>query len=515
MGPLSGAVTAVGLAAFAVAGLSGRDGRAVPPRAGARIGARRPTAPPPGRRAPRRTRLRSREGTDLAAARWARAAELRPLRCPIPTDAEPAPPGRLVLGYGHRRLLAAERNQSVIVFGPSQSRKTSGFAVPAILGWDGPVVATSVKADLVGDTLAARRHLGTVSCFDPTGATGLPPAGWSPLASCSTWPGARRAAASLTEGGRAAAGSMADADFWYATATKMLAPLLLAAATGGLRMADVVRWVDTREESEVLDLLHDAGVPSAVDAALAVFGREERQRSSTATTVETILEPFADLEVESPTGAAAPGASVDPATLVGGSNTLFLCAPAHDQKRLSPLFTAVLRQVLEHVYDTVTRTGRPLDPPLLVVLDEAANIAPLGDLDALASTAAGHGIQLVSVWHDLAQLDARYGPRAPTVVNNHRAKVFLAGIADPSTLDHASRLIGDEELLVPSYTSGGSGGGSTTRATSTRRLAPPDALRRIPTGEGVLIYGGLPPVRLRLRTWFDDPVLAARARGGS
>ena len=149
-----------------------------------------------------------------------------------------------------------------------------------------------------------------------------------------------------------------------------------------------------------------------------------------------------------------------------------------------------------------------------MVLDEAANIAPLAELDALASTAAGHGIQLVSVWQDLAQITARYGPRAPTVVNNHRAKVFLSGIADPATLDHASRLIGDEELLVPSFTSGGSGGGSTTRATSTRRLAPPDALRRIPPGEGVLVYGGLPPVRLRLRTWFDDPVLAARARAG-
>ena len=98
---------------------------------------------------------------------------------------------------------------------------------------------------------------------------------------------------------------------------------------------------------------------------------------------------------------------------MGGVNTLYLCAPAHDQRRLTPLFISVLRQVVEHVYDPVTRTGRPLDPPLLVVLDEAANIAPLADLDALASTAAGHGIQLVSVWHDLAQITARYGPRAP------------------------------------------------------------------------------------------------------
>jgi type IV secretion system protein VirD4 len=169
-----------------------------------------------------------------------------------------------------------------------------------------------------------------------------------------------------------------------------------------------------------------------------------------------------------------------------------------------------VRQVVEQAYEMVTRTGRPLDPPLLVVLDEVANIAPLGDLDTLASTAAGHGIQLVTIWQDLAQVTARYGPKAATVVNNHRAKVFLSGISDPSTLDHASHLIGDEELHLPATTLGGEGGPTTTRSPSTRRLAPPDALRRIAPGEGVLVYGGLPPARIALRSWFEDPRLAER-----
>jgi type IV secretion system protein VirD4 len=167
--------------------------------------------------------------------------------------------------------------------------------------------------------------------------------------------------------------------------------------------------------------------------------------------------------------------------------------------------------VVEHVFDRVTRTGQPLDPPLLMVLDEAANIAPLSDLDALASTAAGHGLQLVTIWHDLAQINARYGSRATTVVNNHRAKLFLSGISDPATLDYASHLIGDEEIVLPATTHGGTGGPSTTHSPSVRRLAPPDGLRRIPPGQGVLVYGDLPPARLRLRTWLDDPDLAVRA----
>ena len=69
------------------------------------------------------------------------------------------------------------------------------------------------------------------------------------------------------------------------------------------------------------------------------------------------------------------------------------------------MFVAVLRCILERAVTKASRDGR-LDPPLLVVLDEAANIAPLSDLDVLASTASSHGIQLVTVWQDFAQIEA-------------------------------------------------------------------------------------------------------------
>jgi type IV secretion system protein VirD4 len=454
---------------------------------------------PADRRTSRGVRARRR---DHRSARWARPVDLGNLV--VAGGRRPPPVGRLVLGTVGRRVVAAERSQSVLVFGPTQSFKTTGFAVPAILGWEGPVVAASVKSDLLEHTVVHRAGRGSVHCFDPTGVTGRPATGWSPLPASRTWPGARRAAATLTEVGRSQVGGMSDGDFWYATATRMLAPLLFAAATSGRDMAEVVHWVETGEEDEVLDLLVRTGVPEAVDAVRSAFGKEERQRSSIVTTVETLLEPFA--------GAVAHGApEVDAGALLSGSDTLYLCAPAHDQRRLTPLFVGVLRTVLDHAYDRVARTGKPLDPPLLVVLDEAANIAPVPDLDALAATAAGHGIQLVTIWHDLAQITARFGPRATTVVNNHRAKLFLSGVSDPSTLDYASHLIGDEELHLPATTSGARGGSSTTRSPATRRLAPPDALRRVRPGAGVLVYRDLPPVRLTLRTWFDDPWLRERA----
>ena len=117
-----------------------------------------------------------------------------------------------------------------------------------------------------------------------------------------------------------------------------------------------------------------------------------------------------------------------------------------------------------------------------------------------ASTARGHGITFVSVWQDLAQIKSIYGERAQTVLNNHRAKLFGAGIADDPTLEYVSRLIGDERRTEVNRSGDIHGPRrSVSEHTSWRRFAPVDAIRRLKTGEGILVYGSLPPVWLRLR----------------
>jgi TraM recognition site of TraD and TraG len=51
------------------------------------------------------------------------------------------------------------------------------------------------------------------------------------------------------------------------------------------------------------------------------------------------------------------------------------------------------------------------------------------------------------VFQDMAQIYAVYGrDQAPTIVSNHRAKVILSGVSDPQTLEHISRLLGDEQV---------------------------------------------------------------------
>src|SRR5207248_3542237 len=180
--------------------------------------------------------------------------------------------------------------------------------------------------------------------------------------------------------------------------------------------------------------------------------------------------------------------------LDGKRTTAYLCAPAHEQRRLQPLFATLVQEIVAHAYEQATRSGGPLDPPLLLVLDECANIAPLRELATLASTGAGQGIQLVSVFQDLAQINAVYGrDRAPTIVSNHRAKVILSGVADAQTLDYVGRLLGDEEVQQVPSTTGAEGRTSTTQSVAHRSLAPANALREMRPGHGVLVYGHLPP----------------------
>jgi type IV secretion system protein VirD4 len=404
---------------------------------------------------------------------------------------------RIVLGKLGGSQIAAERLQSVLVVGPSQSGKTRSLALPAIVEWDGPVLATSVKSDLVSETLSRRAALGEVAVFDPTGCSrGVPAAGWSPLTGATSWSSARRTADSLCSLGRRD-GGMEDAGFWYSCAERLIAPLLLAACLRGGSMAMVVRWLEEEDMAEPMLTLESLGQEEAARTAHSTDCMEERQRSSVFSTARSVLDAYAD-------PAVAASEQLTPllsgAWLLGGNTrSLYCCAPAREQQRLSPVFVALVREVLDAAFEAASLGETPLEPPLLVVLDEAANVAPLPDLDTILATAAGHGVQLLTVWQDLAQVEARYGPRWATVVNNHRAKVICPGVADPRTLEIVSTLAGEAETLQRSRSKAFDGSVTETETASLLPAAPAGWIRRLPEQHLLIVYGRLPPAVVLMR----------------
>ena len=234
-------------------------------------------------------------------------------------------------------------------------------------------------------------------------------------------------------------------------------------------------------------------------------GRDPRQRDSVLATVQHILGVYAEPDVQRNEHG---GRRINAADWLRGDHSIFIVAAAHDQHRLRPAIVVLVQQLFAAAFDTALRHGGALERPLLVLLDEAGNIAPLNELPLYAATARSHAITLVTVWQDLAQLHALYGPRAQTVLNNHRAKLFGTGIADTATLEYLRRLVGDQPHTQRRQSIEMTGGRRTiSEHTSYRAVAPIDALRRLDPRDALLVYGHHLPARITLRPWYQTKTL--------
>ena len=119
------------------------------------------------------------------------------------------------------------------------------------------MLATSVKSDLLRDTMQRRAALGEVMVFDPTAATGLTRSHWTPLAQCRDWDSARRTADRLARAAQASQRSAQDGEFWAQAGARYLAPLLLAAALSDRSIAGPSsRWRDPDSNGDTTIFSH-------------------------------------------------------------------------------------------------------------------------------------------------------------------------------------------------------------------------------------------------------------------
>jgi type IV secretion system protein VirD4 len=398
----------------------------------------------------------------------------------------------------------------VVAFGPPQSGKSAGLAVPALLEWDGPAVASSIKTDLLSATVKRRRALGRVFVFDPFELAGAGGDTWSPLRGARTWDGALEVAWRLACAGELDQRVVEGGDFWAIAAEQRLAPLLYAAAGTGAGIDSVVRWAYGQANRELHQALAQiageagddralADAHAAYDAVRAFEAQADRTRSSIEATAQALLRAYRFARV----ARSAQSCAITADALLDESATVYLIGDAKASKLLRPIFLALLGEIVDRAYERATLAGGRLDLPLLLCLDEAGNVAPLPNLAEVASTASSHNIQLVSIFHDLAQARSRYGRQAETMVNSHRARMLLPGVADLDTLRYFSGLLGEEEARDQTRSTG-PGGASRTFGRRRRPLVAAELLRQLPEAHALLLYGRLAPVTVALRMWFED-----------
>jgi type IV secretion system protein VirD4 len=401
---------------------------------------------------------------------------------------------------------------AVTAVGPSRSGKTR-TVVEAILEGRGPALLFSVKTDLLAKTIDHRRQLGEVKVFDPSGVSGEQSASWTPLRDAGHVKGAQAAAKALSDA--SPRGEHENSSYWLKQAEILLSGILWLAATApGRSMGDVVAWVMAQDQpregnggtiAPLLRALIDGPDPAVAEGARqahtwlrGIWEMDPRTSSSIYATARTAIWPWADPGV----AAVSKCCEIDLPWLLSGENTLYICAPLADQDRLAPTLGGLVGDVVNQAVDLSNRRGcEPLDPTLLVVLDEAAN-APLRQLPQWASTLAGIGIQLVTTWQSKSQIDAIYGAQADTILTNHRTKLFFAGMSDSSGLEYVNRLLGIEHVASDLSGSGLDSPGVPTHVP----LAPPNVLRQMRPGEALLIHETLPaahiqPVSPPRRAW--------------
>ena len=420
-------------------------------------------------------------------------------------DLTAAAGGRLYVGCTPGGVALAGAEQAALVLGPPRSGKTTALAVPNTLAAPGAVVVTSTKPDILAATVRERSRLGECWLLDPTGAVtapgGVRRVRWSPVAAAGSWDESLVLARSLTGAARPT-GRWGEAAHWTERAEALLAPLLHAANLQGAEIDSVLGWVLRHEIAPARAALVANGVTVAADVLAGISATDPREQSGIWSSAAGVLAAYRServLDNSSPV-------NFEPSSLVGGRDTVYVCAPARHQDLVAPIVVAFLDQVRSSCYREWAQ-GAKGAAPVTLVLDELANVAPIPDLPALVSEGGSQGVLTLGCLQDLAQARSRWGPAADGFLSLFGAKLILPGIGDLATLELASRLAGEVDVPARSVSRSpwwapGRGAPTVTWSGQRQRRLPVDAVSQLARGSALLLSGSERPETVRLPPWW-------------
>ena len=434
----------------------------------------------------------------------AQAKVLRPsLEKPKPRDVG------WFLGTSHGVECWMGVRDSMVLLGPPGAGKGFNFIIPSILDAPGAVITTSTRPDNLTATMTARAGDGRpVGVFDPLGlAAGVPSSlRWSPIRGCERPQTAMIRAAALTA---EKSKGVTDANFWEQQTQTAVRCLLHAAAISGRSPATLYEWslhaAAAREAVSILTTLPTAS-PSWDRALDGIVSAEQRTRDSVWAMVANTFASLADPHVLAAVSPDA-GEAFDPASFLRERGTLYLLGTASGASATASLVSALIEDVIDVARRLAAAApGARLDPPLGLILDEAANY-PLPSLGSLMSEGGGSGIPTMVVLQSLAQARDRWGREmAGAIWDSATAKVILPGSSNADDLADISRLLGERTVTEQSQSfQTGSGRAGKSISTSERKqtILDPSAIRTLKHGHGLLLLRSAHPVMLTLRPWID------------
>nr|WP_300149493.1 TraM recognition domain-containing protein [Propionicimonas sp.] len=453
-----------------------------------------------------------------AKALLRRAATLRPsLETPTAEDVG------YLLGASRGTKVWASVEDSILLIGPPRSGKGLHVVINTILDAPGAVVTTSTRPDNLTATLHARRRRGgPVAVFDPQRLADGIPAGlrWSPVRGCHDPLTAMIRANGLAAATGLSAGGVESGGFWEGKTRTALQSLLHAAALDGRPPDELFRWtLDPSAASEAVAILnsHPNAAMGWDDSLAAMIDADPKTRDSIWQGVSLALVALADprvLDAVSP----GPHEQFDPETFLTEQGTLYLLAPGAGAGASASLVAAFVEDLIETARRLAARSpGARLDPPLLLALDEIGNLAPLPSLPTLMAEGGGTGITTMPVLQSLAQARDRWSEhQAGAIWDASIVKIILGGASNSRDLQDLATLLGERDEYTDSITLGDHGTRSNQRSVRRVPILPPDRIRTLPFGTGVILLRSTPPIITDLQPWpkRNDATQLTRDRAG-
>ncbi|MFD5554970.1 type VI secretion protein [Streptomyces sp. NPDC127068] len=397
-----------------------RNGTRYAGEVGERHGLEKPLrgAPPTPAPRPRPSHAADTPLSELSESRQVQAQALvaaeadapsRAHRTPSTSGAVP-PTGPAGPGPGapvHTSLPAA---RGPVFLGPPRDRHP--VAAQAVRDAEGPVLVITSAPALWEDTKDARAKLGPVLLYDPLHLCDTPARlHWSPISGCEDREtAAQRARALLAPTRPTAKLDAAVAD----TAETLMRCFLHAAAVDGRQFRHVHRWAQGNQVQEAVRALRTnpkAASGSAGELEAALTAHPERRDMAQELTARTLSSLFTVNVREACTPNRTDALALDSFVSEGG--TIYLVGEAIEDPKLRPgampLLTALASSVVEHGRRMAERSssGR-LDPPLALVLDDVAAVAPIPQLPSLLAAGKERGLPTLALLRSREQARARW-----------------------------------------------------------------------------------------------------------
>ncbi|MGQ7750928.1 type IV secretory system conjugative DNA transfer family protein [Streptomyces sp. WC2508] len=297
-----------------------------------------------------------------------------------------------------------------VVYGPATTRRPT--AVQAIREADGPALVVTSDPTVWAETKDARAKLGPVLVYDPGHLCDTPARlHWSPTAGCEKPDtAAARSAALLAPVRPQARIDAATAD----TAETLLQCWLHAAAIDGRPFRQVHRWALGGSAHEPVRLLRThpkaaSGLAGLLESALTAHP-ERREMAQ-----ELTVRAFGALSSVHIREACTPNRADSLAleSFAGEGGTLYVVGEPIEDPRSGPgampLLTALAAHVVEHGRRMAARsTDGRLDPPMTLVLDDIAAVAPLPRLPELLANGRATGLPTLALLRSREQARARW-----------------------------------------------------------------------------------------------------------